>query len=118
MDSVSPLYKSSGILKLHDSIRIKNFCYVYDGLNDILPQALSDNFTKASSLHRYQTRNSLNHCVLLPKVNTSVYGLKSIKYRSASDWNYIMNSFVDNHLNNKCKSYCKKHLTNYFLQSY
>ena len=76
LETASPFYKSSKILKLKDSIKLQNFLLVHDKLKGQLPNALSNIHQLTCNTHRYNTRVSARQTVILPKVNTMVYGMK------------------------------------------
>ena len=76
-ETSSPLYKESIILKLSDNIRLQNFLYVLDDINNNLPPSLNNTFQLASTSHDYATRSSFHCKVRIPAVRTTVYGLRS-----------------------------------------
>ena len=49
--TVDPLYKTSKILKLCDSIKLQNFLYVTNSINGNLPSTLKDTFTFTKNAH-------------------------------------------------------------------
>ena len=82
----SPSYKESIILSLLDNIRLQNFLYVLDDINNNLPPALNNTFQLTSTSHDYATRSSLHvkleFLQLIPlymvsEVKTTVYDLRS-----------------------------------------
>ena len=117
-DSVSKLYKTSRILKLRDMITVQNFLFVHDELKGHLPIALSNKHHLACTSHRYNTRGASRKQVTLPKVNTMVYGIKSLNFQSSITWNNFMDRFHEHNLLQKSKSVSKKTITNYFFNSY
>ena len=112
------LYNDSKILKLTDNIKLLNFIYVHNSLNGTLPSALNNNFVFSQNSHTYITRGSLLNKILLPKVRTKIYGLKSINYESSIAWNNLVNKFGEIILHVKTKSYCKKLITQHLLDNY
>ena len=90
-ESVTPLYKAASILKIKDFIRMQNFLYAHDDINENLPHALRGQFNLVATSHNYMTRNSVNNKVLLPSVRTTVYGIKSIRFQSVREWNFLLN---------------------------
>ena len=93
--TVDPLYKTSKILKLCNSIKLQNFLYVTNNINGNLPSTLKDTFTFTKTAHKYNTRGSAQHQIVIPKVKTSIYGIRSIKYQSIQIWNFIVNTFEE-----------------------
>ena len=112
------LYNESKILKLTDNIKLLNFIYVHDSLNGTLPSALNNNFIFSQNSHTYITRGSLLNKILLPKVRTKIYGLKSINYESSIAWNNLVNKFGEKILHLKTKTYCKNLITQHLLDNY
>ena len=116
--SRNPLYNNSKILKLCDNIKLINFMYVHDSLKGNLPLALNNNFIFSHNLHNYNTRGSILNKIVLPRVRTKVYGLKSINYESSLVWNNLVSKFGDKTLHLKTKNYCKNLITQYLIQNY
>ena len=63
-----PLYKESIILKLSDNIRLQNFLYVLDDVNNNLPPSSNNTFQLTSTSHGYATRSSFHCKVRIPAV--------------------------------------------------
>ena len=118
LDSPSHSYKSLNILKLTDNIKLQNFLFSYDCIHKQLPSALKNSVNLISNLHNYQTRASCNRNVSLPCIRTSAFGLKSISFQSAKEWNFFNNMFKDLELHRKSKSFCKQRIVDYFLNNY
>ena len=84
LEQSSPLYKNSKILKLIDIIKLNNILFVYDQINNNLPNAFENYFQLKRQQHNHFTRgNTLN----VPQVNTSLYGSNSITLSAIRDWN-------------------------------
>jgi len=90
---------------LSDQIKIHNFCFVHDSINNKLPTVLNT-FKKTSDVHSYNTQGSLFN-VQLPTARTAVFGIHSIRYESATIWNIFVNQFPNDHLHTKSKALCK-----------
>ena len=116
-EKTDKLYKSSHILKISDNITLQNFLYVHDSLNGNLPKALNDKFIYINSQHNHNTRISYQHHVKIPKVNTQAYGINSISFQSSHAWNFFQNKFSDIKLHTRSRYFCKKIITNYFLNT-
>ena len=80
-----------------------NFMYVFDSIKGNLPIILNYNFTTILNLHFYNTRSAEQHQMTLPRVNTQIYGIKSIKYQSTHIWNTLVNKFPDIELHKQSK---------------
>ena len=79
-ETSSPLYKESIILKLSDNIRLQNFLYVLDDINNNLPPSLNNTFQLASTSHDYATCSSSFHCkVRIPAVKNHCIWFKQSK---------------------------------------
>ena len=117
-DSPSHYFKTSEILKIHDWIRLQNFLLAYDKFNNNLPTDLLNKFDLISHTHFHQTRISSHFNVILPKIRTTTYGLKSITFQSSAEWNFFMNLFNMHELHNKSRSRCKSMIKKYFIESY
>ena len=86
LEHSSPLYKNSKILKLIDLIKPNNILFVYDQINNNLPNAFENYFQLKRQQHNHFTRgNTLN----VPQVNTSLYGSNSITVSAIRDWNAL-----------------------------
>ena len=116
--SVTPLYKTSRLLKFCDSIKLQNFLYVFDCLKNTVPNVLRQTFTLITSRHGYNTRGASCNQVVIPKVRTLVYGIRSITYQSAQFWNFIVNLFPQINFLRKSKLTSKKVITKYLIEVY
>ena len=115
-ESSLPHYRTSKILKLADIIKIQNFLFVFEDIKGNLPKALSNTFQLTRDRHSYNTRNAAKYTVCIPKVNTTVYGIRCIKFQSSQIWNFLVTKFPE--LKEKSKCISKKIITSYFLESY
>ena len=82
----SPLYKSSKILKLIDLIKLNNILFVYDQINNNLPNTFENYFQLKRQQHNHFTRGKILN---VPQVNTSLYGSNSITLSAIRDWNAL-----------------------------
>ena len=71
------------ILKVRDVIKSHQLKLVYEFLNNTLPTDLQSLFTLSSDVHNYQ----LSRILHVPRIFTSTYGNKSIKFYCANLWN-------------------------------
>ena len=109
--TIDPLYKTSKILKLCDSIKLQNFLYVTNSINGNLPSTLKDK-------HKYNVHGSAQHQIVIPKVKALICGIRIIKYQSIQIWDFIVNTFPHEKLYLKKKNACKRFVTNYLLKNY
>ena len=120
-ESSDPLYYKSNILKLSDYVKLQNFNYVHNALNNNLPESLKGSFTIADDTLIFNTRGASEietPKIRLPKVRTQCYGINSIKYQSAGFWNIITSQFPDTQLQLQSKYICKNKVTKYLLDQY
>ena len=113
-----PLFKKSKILTFSDVIKLKDFLFAYDHYHNKLPQALQGIFTLLNDTHNHNTRNATNNNLALPNVNTTLYGIYSIKYQSILCWNKINNLYNDKKLPSLSKNECKNLITKLYLSKY
>ena len=88
-DNTNSIFKKLEIMKFKDILRY-NVIFAYDQINAKLPEIFKDFF-----------------------VNSTTYGLNSLNYRAASDWNQISKN-----LNTEDKSQLIKSLREHILNSY
>ena len=98
----------------------KKKLYVHDSLKGNLPKALNiyNKFIYINNQHNYNTRISHRHHVKIPKVNTQAYGINSISFQSSHAWNFFQTKSSDIKLRTRSRYFCKKIITNYFLNTY
>ena len=116
--STNLLYKNSKILKFTDQIKLNNFLLVLETINKKVPFALQNSFTPASETHSYLTRGATYCKVSLPKIKKVTYGEKSISYQAAQFWNNTVTKYPNEKLHMKSKQFCKKFVTNKFIEDY
>ena len=113
-----PIYAECELLKLTDIIMLKNCLFVHDFLSDSLPHCFNDYFDKLTSVYtNYETRSSSVGSMFVPLINTSMYGINSITYKSIQCWNHISNLF-NIKLSTLNRNNLKTKLTNHFLSKY
>ena len=95
-----------------------NFLYVHDSIKGNLPTLLLDSFKPVHNVRNYNTRGAFQNLISLPKINTQVYGLKSVKYQSSKIWNTTVKKYANTELPTKSRAYCKRFITNIFVQGY
>ena len=81
-----------------------------------LPLPLKNNFEVVNNT--FNSRGSHLNKIVLPKVRTLNYGLNSIKYRSASFWNFMVCKFPKEKFLTQSKFYCKKALSKSMIDGY
>ena len=107
-----PLYKSLGILQLKDIVFIQIALFMYDYLNNHLPQAFQNYFMSSSETHSYETRYAGNLNYYLPNVNTN-FGKFSLKFLGPKIW-----SCIDGNIKQSSRSFFVKKLKRDILDAY
>ena len=109
-----PLFKSLNLLKLNDVIELQILSFVYQWSHRLLPPCFSEYFKFTSSVHSYSTRQSSNRNLYLASVNTTQYGLRSLKFTGPRLWNSLPTSLTTS---NSLRIFCKT-LKNSMLNCY
>ena len=114
----NPLYKASNILKIRDKVRADNIMFIYDYLNNLLPECFHNEFhLLASTYTSINTRNSTLGCLHVPRRKTTYFGLNSISHQSILFWNSVSKLFKCNLAllqRNELKSKLHCHLINLY----
>ena len=114
----NPLFKSNAILKVNDTVKMKNIIFIYDYVNKRLPSCFQDDYSKLNDTYNsVRTRNSNLGCLFIPRRKSTRYGLHSISHKSIFNWNEFTKKFNCN-LALLSKIELKKRLEKYFLQLY
>ncbi len=85
----APFFHSLKILKLEDMIHSNILTFVYKGLNKLSPACFHNYFTPSSSVHRIGTRQATRGDLFRSSKNTTLYGLKTVKYFGSRLWNTL-----------------------------
>ena len=93
-DNTNSLFKKLEIMKFKDILRCNNVIFAYDQINTKLPEIFKDFFVTAENQHNYNTRGITNKTIMKTTVNSTTYGLNSLNYRAASDWNQISKNLI------------------------
>ena len=82
------IFKDLKVIKVRDIIKMQQLKVAYDFLNNSLPIDLMSLFTRSSDVHpEFELNSSINNLLYIPRVNTTTYGIKSVKYHCAKLWN-------------------------------
>ena len=84
-----PLFKELKILPFHKMIQMQNCHLILSHLNNNLQDSFREFFKYANNQHQYHTREACNNKITIPHVKTTHFGLQSIKYNAAKDWDEI-----------------------------
>ena len=77
------LFIKHNILKVREIIKLQQLHLLYNFLNDSLPTDLKKLFKLNDDVHSHHTRQAFH----VPSVNTSTFGINSIKYHCPDLWN-------------------------------
>ena len=109
-----PLFKSFNLLKLNDVIESQILSFVYQWSRRLLPPCFNEYFKFTSSVHSYSTRQSCNKNLYVASVNTTQYGLRSLKFTGPRLWNSLPTSIT----NSSSLRIFRKNLKNSILNCY
>ena len=84
-----PLFKSLNLLKVNDLIEFQILSFIYQWSHKLLPPCFSEYFKFTSSVHSHSTRQSCNRNLYVASVNTTQYGLRSLKFAGPRLWNSL-----------------------------
>ena len=94
-EHADPLFKNHEILRINDFVKLQNMFLVYDSMNNRLPSILNNIYTNVQSVHNHASRNSLKMKLSIPVVQSTTYGLNSIKYQSIMIWNQLIDEYPE-----------------------
>ena len=85
----NPLFQALKLLKVRDVIKINQIKLVYDFYDNSLPTDLMSLFQSSANVHttNMQLNSAIKYLIHIPGVNTSTYGINSIKFTCARLWN-------------------------------
>ena len=112
-DLTNPLFKILEIIKLKDILLYNNCIFAHNQINENFPENFKGFFQTAANQHIYNTRGTTNKTITKTTIDSTTYGLNSIKNRAASDWNQISKN-----LNTEDKPQLIKSLREYIFNSY
>ena len=85
--NVSVMFRNLNIPLFSNVVWASNVMFVFDSLKNCLPVSISNFFNESRDAHSYNTRNSKNRKLVLPKFKSVKYGKNSIKYQCTAHWN-------------------------------
>ena len=96
------LFSELKILKVRDVIKFQQLRLVYDFYNNALPFDLHNLFVFNSDIHNYHLTSISKNLLHIPRIMTTTYGIKSLKYHSVELWNdtFKKGIAIDNNINN------------------
>ena len=112
-ENTNPLFKKLEIMKFKDILQYNNVIFAYDQINENLPENFKEFFVKTDIRHNYNTRGTTKKTIIKNNVKSTTYGLNSLNFRAASDWNQLSKK-----LNTEDKSKLIKSLREHIFNSY
>ena len=115
--TTEPLYLSSGILKLEDSVKLLNILFVKSVNSQNCPECFNDFAIPVSQIHYYRTRQAANGHMFVSHSNTTTYGLNSVTKKCINNWNTLSHKLKLNfcEMSFNC---IKKTIIRHFLNAY
>ena len=95
------LFYNLGLLKVRDVIKFQQLKLVFEFCNNLLPIELENIFKYVSDVHNYDTISASKHLLFIPRIFTSTYGSKSIKFYCPSLWNLTIKNGISIDADNK-----------------
>ena len=109
--------KNFKILKLQDIIKFNTLKLIYLYYKDQLPLKIKYIFTTNESVNLYNTRGG--KLLFIPHVNTTHYGIKSLRYNGLVIWNdFFRNTDNNNNLFSTSTSKFKHYLKDLLISQY
>ena len=96
--STNQIFIDLGLLKVREIISLNQLKVVYDFTQNSLPTDLMNLFSFSSNVHTVprELNSAVNKLIYIPRVNTTTYGIDSIRYHCASLWNkYFKNGEIN-----------------------
>ena len=115
-EHVSPIFKSLKVLKLQDIIKFSVLKLIYLYFNNQLPLQVKNIFIKNESVNPYSTRGG--KLLLIPNINTTHFGMRSLRYNGPLTWNKFSQSMNNNNLFNVGISKFKHFLKDLLMDNY
>ena len=84
-----PIFKDLKLLRVVDIFKLRLLSFVYESVSMVAPDCFHNFFSLNSTVHCHNTRQSTRGDLFLANINTSQYGLKSIRYLGAKLWNEL-----------------------------
>ena len=87
------MFEENKLLKLDDIIKLEQLKIVFLFKNGDLPKELNTLFKL--NINTYNTRNASKGGLSIPKINTTSFGIRSLRYSASVTWNECIKSIYD-----------------------
>ena len=111
-EHTDPLFSELKLLKVKDIFSLTKLLFMFDFINENVPEELKKIFVIDWFIHSYETRSSM--VFQTPKAKTSRFGLNTLRYDGANLWNKFYHALLYKEPN-LTKAKLKKLLQIYFL---
>ena len=89
-DKTKPLFVKLNLLQFSDVVLLENILLSHAFVTKSLPVSFNDFFSLTNIVHRYETRRTANVFFKVKMVNTTRFGLNSIKSLCVKSWNSLL----------------------------
>ena len=89
-DKTKPLFVKLNLLQFSDVVLLENILLSHAFVSKSLPVSFNDFFSLTNIVHRYETRRTANVFFKVKMVNTTRFGLNSIKSLCVKSWNSLL----------------------------
>ena len=113
-EHIGPLFSELKLLKVKDIVSLTKLPFMFDFINENVPDELKTIFVINRSIHSYETRSSM--VFHIPKAKTSRFGLNTLRYDGANLWNKFYHALLYKEPN-LTKAKLKKLLQMHFLDT-
>ena len=109
----TPLFAETKLLKFEDITTATKLKFAFDFKTGNLPDDLKGMFQFGNDVHSYMARCSVKKCLFVPLIQSTSYGIKTLKYSVPVIWNQF--SSLNDQIN-EIKNHMQ--LNKYFLSRY
>ena len=113
-EHTGPLFSELKLLKVKDIFSLSELLFMFDFINENVPEKLIAVFVINRSIHSHETRSSM--VFHIPKAKTSRFGLNKLRYDGSNLWNKFYHGLLYKETN-LTKTKLKKLLQMYFLST-
>ena len=111
-EHLGPQFSELKLLKVKNIFSLTKLLFMFDFINENVPEELKTIFVINRSKHSYETRSSM--LFYIPKAKTSRFGLNTLRYNGANLWTKFYHALLCKEPN-LTKAKLKKLLQMYFM---